>query len=41
MEKYISAISLDDKIKKENAEIQIIYNQKLGLKKNYQCCRTK
>jgi hypothetical protein len=41
MEKYISAISLDDKIKKENAEIQILYNQKLGLKKNCQCCRTK
>jgi predicted transcriptional regulator len=34
MEKYITAISLDDKIKKENAEIQILYNQKLELNKS-------
>ncbi len=34
MEKYISAISLDDKIKKDNAEIQMIYNQKIELNKS-------
>jgi hypothetical protein len=34
MEKYITAISLDDKIKKENAEIQILYNQKIELNKS-------
>lgn len=34
MEKYISAISLDDKIKKENDELKILYSQKLELNKN-------
>jgi hypothetical protein len=34
MEKYISAISLDDKIKKESDELQILYNQKLELNKS-------
>ena len=34
MEKYISAISLEDKIKKDNAEIQIFYNQKIELNKS-------
>ncbi len=34
LEKYISAISLDDKIKKENDEIQMIYNQKIELNKS-------
>ena len=33
MEKYISAISLDDKIKKDNTEIQMIYHQKIELNK--------
>jgi hypothetical protein len=33
MEKYISSISLDDKIKKESDELQILYNQKIELKK--------
>ncbi len=27
MEKYISAISLDDKIKKENDEVKVLYGQ--------------
>ena len=34
MEKYISAISLDDKIKKETDEIKILYDQKMELKKD-------
>ncbi len=34
MEKYISAISLDDKIKKENDEIQILIRQKIELNKS-------
>ncbi|MER5176616.1 MAG: hypothetical protein ABJB76_06345 [Candidatus Nitrosocosmicus sp.] len=34
MEKYISAISLDDEIKKENDELKILYSQKLELNKN-------
>jgi hypothetical protein len=34
LEKYMSAISLDDKIKKENAEIHMLYNQKIELNKS-------
>jgi predicted RNA-binding protein with EMAP domain len=34
MEKYISSISLDDKIKKESDELQILYNQKIELNKS-------
>ncbi|MER5175181.1 MAG: hypothetical protein ABJB76_01700 [Candidatus Nitrosocosmicus sp.] len=34
MEKYISAISLDDKIKKEDDEIKILYGQKVELNKD-------
>jgi hypothetical protein len=34
LEKYMSAISLDDKIKKDNAEIRMIYNQKIELNKS-------
>jgi membrane protease subunit (stomatin/prohibitin family) len=39
MEKYISSISLDDKINKETDEIQILYSQKIELNKSMALAR--